>query len=158
MRVVSRHPDLSEAQVRRMLAGLPSVDGYEVIVKPLRYRTAPHLAALTELDERRITLQIPEPFLPFGEVIPVGAVRRSGAALRFIPLSEGVTFATPRQVLRFLYLHEFMHCYLYARTGRGTSAETTCDRFALRNYRRRAVTLADAAAAARRPRGGARRP
>ena len=133
MRVVSRHPDLSESQVRRMLAGLPPVDGYEVIVKPLRYRVAPHLSALTELDERRITLQIPEPFLPFGEVIPVGAVRRRGSALRFIPLSEGVTFATAREVVRFLYLHEFMHCYLYARTGRGTSAETTCDRFALRN-------------------------
>ncbi|MFM8944768.1 MAG: hypothetical protein ACKOI0_05955 [Actinomycetota bacterium] len=158
MRVVSRHPDLSESQVRRMLAGLPPVDGYEVIVKPLRYRIAPHLSALTELDERRITLQIPEPFLPFGEVVPVGAVRRPGSKLRFIPVSEGVTFSTPRQVVRFLYLHEFMHCYLYARTGRGTSAETTCDRFALRNYRRRSDTLADAAAAARRPRGGARRP
>jgi len=141
---------LPEATVRRMLSGLPPARGFQVLVKPLRYREKPHLAGMTDFDERTITLQLPEPFFPFGEVIAYGAMRRPGRSLRFIWLTEGVTFRTPRQVLRFLYLHEWMHWYLHRQHGRGNSAETTCDRFALRNYRRRSVTLDDATAALRR--------
>ena len=133
-----------------MLAGLPDVRGFEVLVKPLRYRWRPHLSAMTDFEGRRIVLQLPEPFLPFGEVVAYGAKRRPGKALRFIRLTEGVTFRTPREVLRFLYLHEWMHWYLHRNHGRGNSAETTCDRFALRNYRRRRVTTDDARAAMRR--------
>jgi hypothetical protein len=55
-------------------------------------------------------------------------------------------------VLRFLYLHEWMHWYLRERLGKKSAAETACDRFALRNYRRRVVTEDDAQAALiRRP-------
>jgi hypothetical protein len=133
-----------------MLAGLPPARGFEVVVKPLRYREKPHLAALTDFGERTITLQVPEPFFPFGEVVAYGAKRRPGRTLRFIWLTEGVTFGTPREVVRFLYLHEWMHWYLNHHHGRGSSAETTCDRFALANYRRRVVTIADAEAALRR--------
>jgi hypothetical protein len=61
-----------------------------------------------------------------------------------------VTFKTPRQVLRFLYLHEWMHWYLRERLGKRSAAETACDRFALHNYRRRVVTSEDAEAALRR--------
>jgi hypothetical protein len=43
-----------------------------------------------------------------------------------------------------------MHWYLRERLGRRSAAETTCDRFALRNFRRATVTLADAQAALRR--------
>jgi hypothetical protein len=43
-----------------------------------------------------------------------------------------------------------MHWYLKERLGRKSAAETACDRFALRNYRRRRVTLSDADAALRR--------
>ncbi len=136
--------------VRRMLSGLPDARGFEVHVKPLRYREKPHLAALTDFVDRTITLQVPEPFYPFGEVVAYGAKRRPGPNLRFIWLTEGVTFRTPREVLRFLYLHEWMHWYLNELHGRGASAETTCDRFALANYRRRTVTDADALAALRR--------
>jgi hypothetical protein len=133
-----------------MLAGLPPAPGYLVVVKPLRYRDKPHLAAMTDFAERTITLQVPEPFYPFGEVVAYGAKRRPGPSLRFIWLTEGITFRTPREVLRFLYLHEWMHWYLHEEHGRGASAETTCDRFALANYRRRSVTREDAAAALRR--------
>ena len=97
-----------------------------------------------------MTLQLPEPFLPFGEVVAFGAKRRPGRSLRFIWLTEGVTFRTPREVVRFLYLHEFMHVFLHRQHGRGMSAETTCDRFALRNYRKAEVTLADARQAMKR--------
>lgn len=133
-----------------MLAGLPDARGFEVVVKPLRYRWRPHLAAMTDFEARRIVLQVPQPFLPFGEVVAHGAKRRPGKAMRFIWLTEGVTFRTPREVLRFLYLHEWMHWYLHRHQGRGNSAETTCDRFALRNYRRRTVTTEHARAAIRR--------
>lgn len=147
MRIVSRLEGVSEADVRRWLSGFPVAEGYRVTVKPLRYRHRPGLAARTLLEERDMEIQVPVPFHPFGEVIAVGAVRRPGSQLRFIPLTEGLTFTTPREVVRFLYLHEFMHVHLWDRTRRGTAAETTCDRFALRNFRRRRVTLDDVVAA-----------
>lgn len=133
-----------------MLAGLPDADGYELVVTPLRYRVRPHLAAMTDLEARTMTLQLPEPFLPFGEVVAFGAKRRPGRSMRFIWLTEGVTFRKPREVLRFLYLHEWMHWYLHSEHGRGLSAETTCDRFALFNYRKAEVGPAEARAAMRR--------
>ncbi len=131
-------------------------DGYQLLVKPLRYREKPHLAALTEFDERRITVQIPEPFFPFGEVIPYAAKRRPGTGkMKFIWLTEGVTFRTRREVLRFLYCHEWMHWYLKETLGRKSQAETTCDRFALRNYRKLHVATSDAEEAVN-VRGGVR--
>ena len=85
-------------------------------------------------------------------MVPYGARRRPGKGLKFIWLTEGVTFRTEREVLRFLYLHEWMHWYLRERLGKKSAAETACDRFALRNYRRRVVTQDDAEAALiRRP-------
>ncbi|MGZ5291529.1 MAG: hypothetical protein ACXWXQ_03605 [Actinomycetota bacterium] len=150
MRLRSTCEALPAFTARRMLSGLPDARGFEILVKPLRYREKPHLAGLTDFVDRTITLQVPEPFYPFGEVVAYGAKRRPGRSLRFIWLTEGVTFRTPREVLRFLYLHEWMHWYLHVHHGRGMSAETTCDRFALANYRRRAVTVADAEAALRR--------
>jgi hypothetical protein len=133
-----------------MLGGLPPATGYQLFIKPLRYRREPHLSAWTEFDHHRITLQVPQPFLPFGEIIPYGAHRLPGKGMRFVWLTEGVTFRRPRDVLRFLYCHEWMHWYLRERLGRRGFAETACDRFALRNYRRLAVTVADADAALHR--------
>lgn len=151
MEVTSTVPDLPAGIVRRGLSGLPHADGYSLLVKPLRFRgDKPHLSAWTDFEDRTITVQIPEPFLPFGEVVPYAAKRRPGGSMRFIWLTEGVTFRTPREVLRFLYLHEWMHWYLLERKGRKSRAETACDRFALRNYKRRAVSLGDAEAALRR--------
>jgi hypothetical protein len=148
--ITSRVDDLPAGTVRRMLSGLPDADGYEVVVTPLQYRVQPHLAAMTDLEDRTMTLQLPDPFLPFGEVVAFGAKRRPGRSMRFIWLTEGVTFRKPREVLRFLYLHEWMHWYLHSQHGRGLSAETTCDRFALFNYRKREVGAADARTAMRR--------
>jgi hypothetical protein len=136
--------------VRTVLAGLPDARGYRVHVKPLRYREKPHLSAWTDFADRTITLQVPEPFFPFGEVVAYAAKRRPGARIRFIWLTEGITLRTPREVLRYLYLHEWMHWYLKERLGRSGYAETACDRFALRNFRRRSVTVADAAQALER--------
>jgi len=158
VRIRSTLDDLSVGSAKRMLAGLPEADGFEVVVKPLRYREKPHLAAMTDFVAETITVQVPVPFYPFGEVVPYGAKRRPGPSIRFIWLTEGVTFRKPREVLRFLYLHEWMHWYLHVQHGRGTSAETTCDRFALANFRRAVVTTADAAAAMRRTGGDPAKP
>ncbi|MEA2554812.1 MAG: hypothetical protein QOI60_143 [Actinomycetota bacterium] len=148
MLITSDVAELPAGVVKRALSGLPEAVGYRLQVKSLRYREKPHLAAVTEFEERLITIQIPEPFLPFGEVIPYGARRRPGGGkMRFIWLTEGCTFRTRREVLRFLYCHEWMHWYLKEELGRKSQAETTCDRFALRNYRRRTVTRAEAQAA-----------
>jgi hypothetical protein len=150
MRLVSRIPELPVERVRSMLEGLPDAPGYEVIVKHLRYRTRAHLSAWTDFAARCITLQVPDPFLPFGEVVPYAARRLPGKGLRFAWLSEGVTFREPREVLRFLYCHEWMHWYLREKLGRKGAAETACERFALFNYRRRTVTFEDAERAIRR--------
>jgi hypothetical protein len=144
MKLLSEMPSLPARRARDYLRGLPRAGDYEVVVRPLRYRTRPHLAAWTDFDARRITLQVPTPFVPFGEVVPYAARRLPGKGIRFVWLTEGVTFRRPREVLRFLYCHEWLHWYLRERLGRTGAAETACDRFALRNFRRAAVTPADA--------------
>ena len=96
MRVRSSCPELPVERVRRALSGLPEAQRYAIEVKPLRYRQRPHLSAWTDFSERTITLQVPEPFLPFGEVVPYGAKRSPGKGLKFIWLTEGVTLRTER--------------------------------------------------------------
>jgi hypothetical protein len=152
MRVRSELADVSPEKVLAALTGLPPAPGYRLVVKPLRYRERPHLSAWTSFEDHEIVMQVPEPFFPFGEVVPYAAKRRPGKGLRFIWLTQGVTFTTRRQVLRFLYLHEWMHWYLRERLGRRSHAETACDRFALWNYRRRTVGISEAELALR-PRG-----
>jgi hypothetical protein len=132
------------ADARRALAGLPTPGDYRVVIKPLRYRTRPSLSALCEFDLGRIILRVPEPFRPFDELVYFNARRKPGAGMRFAWVSEKVRFRTRRDVLRFLYCHEWLHWYLREVLGRRSGAETACDRFALRNFRRRRVTVEDA--------------
>lgn len=139
----------SSTEARRALEGLPRCD-YDIVIKPLRYRWGPHLAARYEFEERRIVLQVPIPFRAFREPVIYAARRKRGAGMRFAWASETVYFRGRREVLRFLYCHEWMHWYLYEVLDKGSSAETACDRFALRNFRRRYVTSDDADAALRR--------
>ena len=153
MQVTSTVDELTPAAIRRALAGFPHAEGYGLHVIPLRYRgDKPHLSAWTDFEDKTITIQFPEPFLAVGVVIPFGAQRRPGKGMRFIWLTEGITLRTPREVLRFLYLHEWMHWYLKERKNAKSQAETTCDRFALHNYRKRTVTIDDAIEAQRRKR------
>lgn len=152
MVIKSELPDMTAAAVRQALAGLPRT-GYDVVAKPLRYRTRAHLAALCDFDSRTITLQVPRPFRPFREAVYFGARRKRGQGMQFRWLSETIAFRSRRDVLRFLYLHEWMHWYLHEVLKKGSSAETACDRFALLNFRRPRVTAGDAATAlTRRPR------
>jgi hypothetical protein len=145
----SQLPGFSTAQARAALEGLPRSD-YEIVIKPLRYRWAPHLAALCEFEERRIVLQVPIPFRPFKEPVIYAARRKRGAGFRFAWAAETVLFRSRRDVLRFLYCHEWLHWYLHEVLEKGSSAETACDRFALRNFRRRYVNSDDADAALKR--------
>ncbi len=140
---------LKVADVRRALSGLPSPGDYRVAVKPLRYRTRPSLSGLCEFDLGRIILRVPEPFRPFDELVYVRARRKPGEGMRFAWVSEKVRFRTRRDVLRFVYLHEWLHWYLREMQGRRSGAETACDRFALRNFRRRQVKVDDALEAIR---------
>ena len=137
------------AQARRALEGLPRTD-YDVVIAPLRYRFGPHLAARCEFDDRRIVLQMPIPFRAFKEPVIYAARRKRGEGMRFAWASETVYFRSRRDVLRFLYCHEWMHWYLHDVLGKGSAAETACDRFALRNFRRRYVTTDDADVALKR--------
>ncbi|HEY8841376.1 MAG TPA: hypothetical protein VIO80_12180 [Candidatus Dormibacteraeota bacterium] len=160
MVVRSELAGLTDAEARCILEGLPRAGEYEVVVKPLRYRTRPHLAASCEFEERRIVLQVPVPFRPFKEPVIFAARRMRGPRMRFAWASETVSFRLRRDVLRFLYCHEWMHWYLYEVLSKRSSAETACDRFALRNFRRLQVTRADADLALKRRRpsaAGARR-
>jgi hypothetical protein len=142
---------MTDAQARRVLDGLPRAGDYEVVIKPLRYRFSPHLAARCEFEERRIVLQVPVPFHPFKEPVIYAARRKRGRGMRFAWASETVSFRQRREVLRFLYCHEWMHWYLHEELGKRSAAETACDRFALRNFRRPRVSTDDADAALRRP-------
>ena len=96
--IYSELAEMSTAEARKTLAGLPRCD-YDVVVKPLRYRTQPHLAALCDFDGRRITLQVPVPFHPFMERVYHGARRKRGKGMHFSWLSENVMFRSRRDVL-----------------------------------------------------------
>jgi hypothetical protein len=135
---------LKVADVRWALSGLPSPGDYRVVIRPLRYRTRPSLSGLCEFDLGRIIVRIPEPFKPFTELVYVNARRKPGKVMKFAWMSERVRFRTRRDVMRFVYLHEWLHWYLREMRGRRAGAETACDRFALRNFQRRQVTVADA--------------
>jgi len=126
MAVRSTLPTHPPQKVREILRGLPSATGYTVTVKPLRYRTGPHLQAFTYWDHPEIVVQVPEPFRPFREELEVGAWGRTR-----------VLFRTRREVIRFLYLHEFCHWWLYLTHGWGAAAEVACDRYAYTNYLKR---------------------
>ena len=130
MAVRSVLPSHPPAKVREVLRGLPTATGYQVTVRPLRYRTRPHLQAFTFWDHPEILIQVPEPFRPFRELVDLGS--------RGTPL---VPFRTRREVIRFLYLHEFCHYWLYLLHGWGTTAEVACDRYAFTNYRRTGLVL-----------------
>src|SRR5690348_10923430 len=155
MAVRSELAGYSSAEARRALEGLPRCD-YEVVIAPLRYRFRPHLAARCEFDERRIVLQVPIPFRPFKEPVVYAARRKRGDGMRFAWASETVAFRGRRDVLRFLYCHEWMHWYLHEMLGKAANSETACDRFALHNFRRRFVTTDDADYALTRRRWWAR--
>lgn len=142
-------PGLKVADVRRMLSGLPAPGDYRVVVRTLRYRTRPSLSGLCEFDLGRIILRIPEPFRPFEERVYHSARRKPGEGMRFAWSAERVKFRTRRDVLRFLYCHEWLHWYLREVQNRRAGAETACDRFALRNFRRPQVTVEDAQEALR---------
>ncbi|HEV2251373.1 MAG TPA: hypothetical protein VGT60_12795 [Candidatus Limnocylindria bacterium] len=126
MAVRSELPSHRPAEIRAVLRGLPPATGYTVTVKALRYRSRPHLVAFTFWDSAEMLIQVPEPFRPFREMVDLGS--------RGYPL---VSFRTRRDVIRFLYLHEFCHWWLYLTHGWGTSAEVLCDTYAFDNFRRR---------------------
>jgi hypothetical protein len=126
MAVRSTLPDYPPAKIREILRGLPMATGYTVTVKQLRWRSRPHLVAFTFWDTPEMLIQVPEPFRPFRELVDLGH--------RGVPL---VPFRNRREVIRFLYLHEFCHWWLYLTHGWGSSAEIQCDRYAFANYKRR---------------------
>jgi hypothetical protein len=135
--VRSRVAGVDAARLRRWLQDLPAAPGYSLSARPLRYRQAPHLAAFCWYDDHLIELQVPEPFVSWEEKVYHRAQRRPGKQLRFKWFAKTIRFRTRREVLRFLYCHEFYHWYLREVRGGKAGAETACDRFALAYFRRR---------------------
>jgi len=134
-------PGFPAVRLQRILADLPRT-GYRLEVKPLRYRTEPHLQGVCDYDAKTITVQVPEPFRPFRQRIAYRAQRiraraAGGAPFRFRWFHRNVRFRTRTDVIRFLYCHEYYHWYLHEVLGRKGAAETACDRFALARFRRR---------------------
>jgi len=122
-----------------MLSGLPKAKGYRIRIKPLRYRQSPHLQAECDWGEKVITIQVPIPFRTFTEPVAYKAkrIKASRGKLTFKWFVRNVEFRTPRDVVRFLYLHEWYHYYLHDVLGKTGQAETACDRFALAGFRKR---------------------
>lgn len=141
MAIHSKLAEFPPTRLRAILADLPRAAGYRLEVKPLRYRTGPHLQALCDYENRTITVQVPEPFRPFRQRIPYRAKRIKTRAARglfeFRWFYRAVLFRTKTEVIRFLYCHEYYHFYLHEVLGRKGAAETACDRFALERFRRR---------------------
>ncbi len=142
MTIESRVAEFPPRRIEKILADLPTDSGYRLEVKPLRYRTRPHLQALCDWTNKVITVQVPEPFRPFKERVPYKAQRlktRAGyrQSFSFRWFYRDVLFRTKTEVIRFLYCHEYYHYYLHDVLGRKGAAETACDRFALEHFRQR---------------------
>jgi SAM-dependent methyltransferase len=130
-------PRWSPARVERLLEGLPQARGYDVEVKPLRWRKRPHVQAFCDFVDKRITIQVPVPFYPFKEHVPYRAKRvRRRRRLYFRWFWRTVWFDRPDELIRYLYLHEYYHWYLREVRGKRSGAETACDRFALQQLGR----------------------
>lgn len=133
--VVRDLPRWSRTRVERLLADLPKARGYTVEVKPLRWRTRPHVQAFCEFGAKLITIQVPVPFFPFEEDVPYRARRIGGRRRpRFRWYWKRLRFERPDELMRFLYLHEYYHWYLREVRGTRSGAETKCDRFALQRF------------------------
>src|SRR5438445_2223244 len=125
------------SRVAAVLEGLPRAPGYEVVVKPLRWRKRPHVQAFCEFEQKRIVIQVPVPFLPFNEDVPYRAKRiRKGRQWHFRWYLRRLRFERPDELIRYLYLHEYYHWYLREVRARRSGAETACDRFALQQLGR----------------------
>ena len=140
MKIQSNLAEFSASRLRRILADLPRAKGYRLTVRPLRYRTSPHLQAECDYETKTITVQVPEPFRPFRQRIPYRAKRiksrrQRGNAFAFRWFYRNILFRTKTDVIRFLYCHEYYHYYLYEILHKKGSAETACDRFALEHFR-----------------------
>jgi SAM-dependent methyltransferase len=125
------------SRVASVLEGLPRAPGYEVVVKPLRWRKRPHVQAFCEFENKRIVIQVPVPFLPFNEDVPYRAKRiRQRGRWHFRWYWRRLRFERPDELIRYLYLHEYYHWYLREVRDRRSGAETACDRFALQQLGR----------------------
>ncbi|MEX2394823.1 MAG: class I SAM-dependent methyltransferase [Actinomycetota bacterium] len=132
-------PGWSPGRVHRLLAGLPQATGYTVLVKPLRWRTRPHVQAFCDFVEKQIIIQVPQPFLRFWEPVPYRAKRVHkpyARKMRFKWYMKKIWFERPDELIRYLYLHEYYHWYLREVRGKRSGAETACDRFALQQLGR----------------------
>lgn len=125
-------PRWTPERIQRLLDDLPVARGYSLEVKPLRWRTRPHVQAFCEFNNRKIIIQVPVPFFPFSEDVPYRARRiRRGRRWHFRWYWRRLRFERPHELIRFLYLHEYYHWYLREVRGKRSGAETACDRFAL---------------------------
>ncbi len=142
MTIESTVEEFPARRIQKILEDLPTDSGYRLEVKPLHYRTRPHLQALCDWTNKVITVQVPEPFRPFRERVPYKAKRirtraSYGNAMAFRWFYRDVLFRTKTEVIRFLYCHEYYHYYLHDVLRRKGMAETACDRFALEHFRQR---------------------
>ena len=130
-------PGWSSQRVHRVLKGLPIASGYQVVVKPLRWRTRPHVQAFCDFAERVITIQVPQPFFAFYEDVPYRAKRvKRRRRMYFKWFRKRLWFERPDELIRYLYLHEYYHWYLREVRRKRSAAETACDRFALQQLGR----------------------
>ncbi|MEX0875516.1 MAG: class I SAM-dependent methyltransferase [Actinomycetota bacterium] len=130
-------PGWSPARVERVLKGLPIASGYTVVVKPLRWRTRPHVQAFCDFAAGVITIQVPQPFYAFCEDVPYRAKRiRRRRRMYFKWYRKRLWFERPDELIRYLYLHEYYHWYLREVRRKRSAAETACDRFALQQLGR----------------------
>lgn len=137
MRVVSHLKGWPPSRIKECLWRLPVAHGYTVVVRPRHYRKGPSLEGEIDYTRRIITIYVPEPFHPFVTSVYHRAKRIPGRRLKFRWLPRRVTIRSRREVIRFLYLHEYLHWYLWEVERRKAAAEAACERFALENFRKR---------------------
>src|SRR5207249_11894753 len=129
VKIRSDRAEFSVSRVRRILANLPRAKGYRLAVKPLRYRTSPHLQAECDYEGKTIMVQVPEPFHPFRQRIPsrakrLNSRRQRGNAFAFGWFYGNILFRPRGGVSGLLYCFEDYVYYVYVVLRKKGSAET----------------------------------
>ena len=118
---------------REPCSGLPPADGY---ARAREAAALPRAAAPVGVDRLRSSARsrcrCPSRSSRSARSCRTRRSAGPGTGMRFIWLTEGVTFRTPREVLRFLYCHEWMHVYGDSRapggpgSGRRRATDSRC--------------------------------
>jgi len=118
--------------VKSVRVYVPPLDDWRVVIRPLRGKK-PYRGFYSPKDKRILIAINPENRYPLTVEILVGTERID--ANRFKYTFQKVTFNSPNELARFIFLHEFSHLLDYMQGYSIRYKQTRANRFALKHLK-----------------------